>query len=235
MDLNSVNNTGIDTAKYLQGTQTTTETETTVSAAEPNSFSEAAAVYETSGGKHDVLTDAGYKVDMDKIIAMKTEQDERMIDLFKKAVKGGFIKQIRGGLKHFAESLRGYTSEGYEKANGLANIDIKGITVSDTEKVTLAGNEDNEDGPGANDPYWSPEETSERMLNFAIALSGDDRAKADMLLDAVKKGYEEAERLWGEELPQISKDTLKMTIERFEAWRDGVDYIPGGLPQEEQE
>ena len=59
----------------------------------------------------------------------------------------------------------------------------------------------------AEDGYWGVEKTSERILDFAKALSGGDISKADLLLDAFKKGFEKATKTWGGELPEISKKT----------------------------
>lgn len=71
--------------------------------------------------------------------------------------------------------------------------------------------------------YWSVEETSERLLSFAKALSGGDSAKADEMIEAVKKGFDMATKDWGGELPDISKRTLEATIKKLEAWRDSLN------------
>ena len=55
----------------------------------------------------------------------------------------------------------------------------------------------------ADDGYWGVDKTSDRILDFAKALAGDDPAKADQLLDAFKKGYEDATKSWGKDLPDI--------------------------------
>lgn len=39
----------------------------------------------------------------------------------------------------------------------------------------------------AEDGYWGVEQTSDRILDFAKALSGNDPEKADLLIDAFKK------------------------------------------------
>lgn len=72
------------------------------------------------------------------------------------------------------------------------------------------------------DGYWGVEQTSERLFSFAKALTGGDPAQADAMLAAVKKGFEKAEKAWGGELPQISRDTLDRTISKFESWRDSI-------------
>ncbi|NLY48249.1 MAG: hypothetical protein GX059_04425 [Clostridiales bacterium] len=74
----------------------------------------------------------------------------------------------------------------------------------------------------AEDGYWGVEQTSERLVSFAKALSGGDPAKADIMIDAVKKGFEQATKAWGGELPQICRDTVDRTISKLESWRDSI-------------
>ncbi len=199
---------------------------------------EAAAVYEPSEETTTYVTDNGYTVDMEKVLAMKEEADQRMVDLFKQTVKSGALKQMSNirGLKQFVNYVQGLdtmvgripSDDSDNKNRGLANI-LTGLTEDDLfqdndSMSPLAGVESVEAGESEEiDEYWSAESVSDRFLDFAKALSGGDTEKADMLLDAVKKGYEAAEKIWGSELPQLSQDTLAMTIEKFESWRDGTD------------
>ncbi|HWT73871.1 MAG TPA: hypothetical protein VN258_04010, partial [Mobilitalea sp.] len=67
----------------------------------------------------------------------------------------------------------------------------------------------------ADDGYWGVEQTSERMLSFAKALTGGDTSKADEMIEAVKKGYEAAKKAWGGDLPEISQRTLDATIKKL--------------------
>ena len=71
----------------------------------------------------------------------------------------------------------------------------------------------------AEDGYWGVKQTSERILDFAKALSGGDASKADELLEAFKKGFKEATGAWGKELPEISQKTYKAVEEKFAAWK----------------
>lgn len=74
----------------------------------------------------------------------------------------------------------------------------------------------------ADDGYWGVEQTSERMFSFAKALAGNDPTKADSMLDALQKGYDEAAKQWGGELPEICQKTLEVTKKKLTDWRDGV-------------
>jgi hypothetical protein len=75
----------------------------------------------------------------------------------------------------------------------------------------------------AEDGYWGVNQTSDRMVSFAMALSGGDPSKANVMIDAVKKGFEEATKAWGGELPEISKKTLDAAIGKLESWRDSAN------------
>lgn len=75
----------------------------------------------------------------------------------------------------------------------------------------------------ADDGYWGVEQTSDRILDFAKALSGNDPEKADMLLDAFKKGYAEATKTWGDKLPDISSRTYDAVVDKFNAWKNGTE------------
>ena len=65
----------------------------------------------------------------------------------------------------------------------------------------------------ADDGYWGVDQTSDRILDFAKALSGNDPEKADLLLDAFKKGFKEATKSWGQDLPDISQRTYDAVVE----------------------
>ena len=68
----------------------------------------------------------------------------------------------------------------------------------------------------AEDGYYGVKKTSERMFEFAMALSGGDVDKMKELQSAVEKGYKQAEKTWGGKLPDISKQTLEATNKLFE-------------------
>lgn len=75
----------------------------------------------------------------------------------------------------------------------------------------------------AEDGYWGVNQTSDRILDFAKALASNDPEKADMLMDAFKKGYEAAEKTWGKALPDICKQTYDVVLSKFDAWKNGTE------------
>lgn len=139
-----------------------------------------------------------YTVDTDKITAMKEELDQRMLDLFSDTVKNTGLKQL-GGLRGILEKLKNGEEVTFE-------IDYTAEDVQQAQEDIAPGG------------YWSPEETSDRLIDFAKALSGGDPAKIDLLKDAFKKGFAEIEEMFGGTLPDISYETFDLTIEKFDQW-----------------
>ena len=72
----------------------------------------------------------------------------------------------------------------------------------------------------AEDGYWGVNQTSDRILDFAKALSGGDSEKMNKMLDAFKKGFDQATKTWGGKLPDISQRTYDAVIEKFDKWQE---------------
>lgn len=68
------------------------------------------------------------------------------------------------------------------------------------------------------DGYWGVKKTSDRIIDFAKALTGGDASKIGQMRDAFEKGFRQATKTWGKELPSISKDTYKAVMDKFDAW-----------------
>ena len=55
---------------------------------------------------------------------------------------------------------------------------------------------------------------------MAKALSGGDSSKIGKLKEGFLKGFKEAEKAWGGELPDISKKTYDEVLKRFDEWEN---------------
>ena len=110
------------------------------------------------------------------------------------------------------------------KSYGIANTDndndsiwkflSKGDFTVDAATKAQAQEDISENG------YWGVKQTSERILDFAKALAGDNPEKLEQMRSAFEKGYKQAEKTWGGELPEISKNT-------FDAVMKGFDELTG--------
>lgn len=66
----------------------------------------------------------------------------------------------------------------------------------------------------------SPEVLSDKIVEFAIAISGGDKEKFDLLKDAIDQGFKEAAKALGGELPEISKKTYDLVMEKLNKWKE---------------
>ena len=72
----------------------------------------------------------------------------------------------------------------------------------------------------AEDGYWGVEQTSSRIFDFAMALSGGTEEGMDEMLAAFKKGFDMATETWGGKLPDISQRTYDAVLKKFEDYKE---------------
>lgn len=129
------------------------------------------------------------------------------------------IAQLKADADARTEQLRSIVEKlitGQGKAIGTAD-DIwsflrKGDFTVDAATKAQAEKDISEDG------YWGVKQTSDRIIDFAKALTGGDPDKIDEMRDAFKKGFKQATKTWGDELPEISKKTYDAVLQKFDEW-----------------
>lgn len=84
---------------------------------------------------------------------------------------------------------------------------LKNVSAADIAK---AKEDVSEDG------YWGVKQTSQRLFDFASALAGDDVEKMKEMQAAMEKGFKQATKAWGEDLPGICNDTLSAANKLFD-------------------
>lgn len=152
----------------------------------------------------------------DAVVYEKTSGDEKVYKR-DQATIDRLLSEVEANanrLKDLVERMLLKQGKTIDKATNIYSLLREGKVEVDDETRLQAQKDIAEDG------YWGVEQTSERLFSFAKALTGGDPSKADAMIEAVKKGYEAAEKAWGGALPQISKDTLDRTISKIESWRD---------------
>ena len=68
------------------------------------------------------------------------------------------------------------------------------------------------------DGYWGVKQTSQRLFDFASALAGDDVEQMKKMQAAMEKGFKQATKAWGRDLPSISRDTLDAANKLFDEY-----------------
>lgn len=91
---------------------------------------------------------------------------------------------------------------------------------ADAETIAKAKEAVSEDGE------FGVRKTAERILTFAKMGIGDDPEKIATFRKAVEKGFDDAAKILGGKLPQISEDTRKVIMDEFDRWEK--EGIPSG-------
>ena len=197
MSVNGITtNTGLTTGKTYSSNAKKTDASKTSSSKADNSQ---AAVYEKSD--ETVAVKSEHRIDSETIAKLKADAEERTASL-KSLVEKMMKKQ--------GQTIAKSGVLDFENGTNLAEI-FKNLDVD--EETRLQAQKDT-----AEDGYWGAEQTSERILSFAKGLAGDDPKLAQDMLKAIQKGFEEAGKAWGEDLPELSQNTMKMTLEKVNKW-----------------
>ncbi|MBO4678630.1 MAG: hypothetical protein J5626_03080 [Lachnospiraceae bacterium] len=185
-------------------TDTTYKTEnvkaesTKTEAAAAAKTAEVGATYEkgTETGKGLYSINKMSKEDRDALVTqLKADAEKRqsqLFDLVQKTISG----QVGAYSKATGDDIWGILSSGK-------------FTVDSATKAQ-AQEDISEDG------YWGVKQTSQRLFDFASALAGDDVDKMKSMQEAMEKGYQQATKTWGKELPDISQRTMEAANKLFE-------------------
>ena len=170
--------------------------DTTVKATE-----EAGVVYEPSEETAKEAAEANKNkiADPDLVAKLKADADARVAQF-----------------KALVEQLISKQANAYGNANDIWAFLREGNFTVDPETKAQAQADIAEDG------YWGVEQTSDRIIDFAKALAGDDPEKLNKMLDSFKEGYKQAEKTWGGELPEISKRTFDAVLKKFDNLINGT-------------
>ena len=113
-------------------------------------------------------------------------------------------------LQNIVSQLMSKQGQTYNTANGIWSFLAGGNFTVDAATKAQAEKDIAEDG------YWGVEQTSNRIIDFATALTGGDPDKIEEMREAFKKGYKMAENTWGGKLPDISQRTYDAVMEKFD-------------------
>lgn len=113
-------------------------------------------------------------------------------------------------LRSLVEQLMGKQANIYGKANNMWQFLKSGNYTVDAATQAQAQADIAEDG------YWGVNQTSDRIISFATALTGGDPSKIEEMRAAFQKGYAKAEKTWGGKLPDICQQTYDAVLKKFD-------------------
>ena len=99
---------------------------------------------------------------------------------------------------------QGYCTE------ALETKDIKNVVVDETARAEAAA-------LIAKDGPLGAEAISDRIVQFAMAISGGDKTKISLLKGAIDRGFNEVKSMLGQ-LPEVSLKTYDLIMEKLNRW-----------------
>lgn len=195
MSVNGVTQTQAAAYTYASTESTKTENVTveTTKAESTSAAADTGVVYEPSGAAATASTKKTYTPDTNLINKLKADADAR-------------TEQLRT----LVEKLISGQTNAYGKANDIWQFLREGNYTVDPATKLQAQQDIAEDG------YWGVNQTSDRIIDFANALTGGDPDKIEEMREAFQKGYKQAEKTWGGKLPEISQKTYDAVMEKFD-------------------
>lgn len=180
-------------SSYASTTAAEKESTTAKTASSTQKAEETGVVYEPSTQTKTDTAKKTYTPDTNLVNKLKADADSR-------------TSQLRS----LVEKLMGQQANTYGKANNIWQFLKSGNYTVDAATQAQAQADIAEDG------YWGVNQTSDRIISFATALTGGDPDKIEEMRAAFQKGYKQAEKTWGGNLPDISQRTYDAVMKKFD-------------------
>ena len=193
MSVNGVTSTQAAAAYSYNSTSAAKEKTSAEEVKTTNTAEDTGVIYEHSTDTAASSTKKTYKPDTNLINKLKADADAR-------------TSQLRS----LVEQMMGKQATTYGNANDIWSFLRSGNYTVDPATKAQAQADIAEDG------YWGVDQTSDRIIQFANALTGGDPDKIESMREAFKKGYAQAEKTWGGSLPEISQKTYDAVMEKFD-------------------
>ena len=177
--------------------------------------------------KHDTLT-------KEKPLKEHTASEDQKKDRYEPSVKeekqqGAYSNMTEKEREKVIAELKKETEKLYDSMKKLVEKLLKqqGLTFQDflDGEVNLKEIEIDEDIKAkaatliADDGPLGAEAVSDRIVKFAIALSGDDPSRLETIKKAIDDGFEAVKNIIGE-LPDISVRTYDLIMEKLNRWEE---------------
>lgn len=176
-----------------------------------NAPKEVAVLYEPSTIKDELenYDKKGHIYNKSRIDELKSESDSKLNQL-KEAVKS--MIEAQG---HKFEDIMNLLNNPDSITEDGKLIDENGneiIIKIDDETRQNAIDAISEDG------YYGVKQTSSRMIEFAVTISGNNPSKLETIKGAITAGFEAAKEIFGGELPDISQKTYDAVMDGLDKW-----------------
>lgn len=200
------------TANVTAANPKTEEKSTETQKTDKNTVAETGAVYEPSKEAASSSVKKTYTPDTNLVNKLKADAEAR-------------TQQLRS----LVEKMMTGQADTFGKANNIWSVLREGKFTVDPATRLQAQEDISEDG------YWGVKQTSDRIIDFAKALTGGDPKKIEEMRSAFEKGYKQAEKTWGGKLPDISQRTYDAVMEKFDKMAEESKQTAANTVQQTKE
>lgn len=191
MDVNGVSSTSTNATQTTSSTRSAGRTAaSSANTSAKSTETQAAAVYEKSSAAKNAAGNP------ELVAKLKADTQNRLTQM-QNLVSEMFSKQ----------------GKAFSTADEMWKMLASGDFTVDAKTAQEAKDAISEDG------YWGVNQTSQRIFDFAVSLSGGDSEKMDKMMEAFKKGFDQATKAWGKSLPDISSQTYDSVLQKFEDYK----------------
>jgi len=164
---------------------------------------------------------------MNPYTANSLGQNEKETADFKEKIKSGEISAktlTQAYLVEYSLTIENYSSDNLEAQSGIFDIGkVKDILKSiDFEAIGYTGkpitdmNPDEAKALVSEDGFFGVTQTSNRLADFVLSGGGDNLDRLQAGREGIIRGFNEAEKIWGGKLPDISYETLDKALAKID-------------------
>ena len=178
-------------------------------------ISQIASSYSTSSVKENIKSEISFHKDEKEVSKKQSE----ISNVSAKEISNSYFLQYQKEITQNASlNLLAQGSLSFNVPKNLSDIlsglDLVGIGYNGKALGELSGDEASE--LVSENGFFGISNTAERIAGFVLNGAGDDIEKLKAGRDGVAKGFEDAKKIWGGELPEISQKTIEKTLESLD-------------------
>jgi len=178
-------------------------------------ISQIVSSYNTSSVKENVKSEISLHKDEKEVSKKQSE----VSNLSAKEISNSYFLQYQKDITQNASSnLLAQSGLSFSVPENLSDIlsglDLAGIGYNGKALGELSSDEASE--LVSENGFFGIANTADRIAGFVLNGAGDDVEKLKAGREGVAKGFEDAKKIWGGELPEISQKTIEKTLETLD-------------------
>jgi len=140
----------------------------------------------------------------DQISSLKDQMKSTELDMMRK-----LVESVHNSMKSQLGSI-------FSKKSSITLSTGAVLTEADFAVPSMPGSVEDAKAALAEGGAWSVDATAKRITDLSAKIANGDVNMLEKMRDAFVKGYNDAERVWGGKLPDISRKTYDAVMNRFD-------------------